>query len=140
MDARQWRYPALAAERTEVTQRSINFVNVQNNTFIHKERTLKFHEPLFIRVPEGIVSDKAEIRKFVRKLLVTNGDTAPLTDQDSLLLSGRLQSIDVVEIVMFLDQNYGIDITQADFEREQIDSVDAIHLLTGSPHAQLQRD
>ena len=83
---------------------------------------------------------EAEIRKFVRKLLVTNGDTAPLTDQDSLLLSGRLQSIDVVEIVMFLDQNYGIDITQADFEREQIDSVDAIHLLTGSTHAQLQRD
>ncbi len=86
------------------------------------------------------MNDKNKIRKFVRKLLTTNGDLEPLDDQDSLLLSGRLQSIDIVEIVMFLDQNYGIDITQIGFEREQIDSVDAIYLLTESPQPQIQQE
>ena len=84
------------------------------------------------------MNEKNKIRLFVRKLLTTNGDNEPLTDQDSLLLSGRLQSIDIVEIVMFLDQNYGIDITQVEFEREQIDSVDAIHLLTQSAHSEIR--
>jgi acyl carrier protein len=84
------------------------------------------------------VNEKDKIRILVRKLLTANGDTGPLGDQDSLLLSGRLQSIDIVEIVMFLDQNYGIDITQIEFEREQIDSIDAIHLLTNTAPSQIR--
>jgi acyl carrier protein len=84
------------------------------------------------------VNDKSPIRNLVRKLLTANGDTGPVEDQDSLLLSGRLQSIDIVEIVMFLDQNYGIDITQFDFEREQIDSIDAIQQLTENAQSQIR--
>ncbi len=52
---------------------------------------------------------KAEIHEFVQDLLTQSGDDQPLTDQDSLLLSGRLQSIDAVEIVVFLEENFGID-------------------------------
>jgi acyl carrier protein len=51
-------------------------------------------------------------------------------DQDSLLLSGRLQSIDAVEIVVFLEENFGIDFAQIGFDREQIDTIDLIYALT----------
>lgn len=73
---------------------------------------------------------KADIREFVHNLLVANGDTEPFADQDSLLHSGRLQSIDAVEIVVFLEENFGIDFAEIGFDLEQIDNIDAIQALT----------
>lgn len=75
---------------------------------------------------------KAEIHEFVRELLSASGDDGPLDDADSLLLSGRLQSIDAVEIVVFLEENFGIDFAQIGFDRDQIDSIDAIYALVQS--------
>ena len=75
---------------------------------------------------------KDEIREFVHNLLVRNGDAESLADQESLLRSGRLQSIDAVEIVIFLEEKFGIDFTKIGFDQEQIDSVDAIVALIQS--------
>jgi acyl carrier protein len=41
-----------------------------------------------------------------------------------------LQSIDAVDIVVFLEENFGIDFSEIGFDREQIDSIDAIFALT----------
>jgi acyl carrier protein len=79
---------------------------------------------------------KDDIREFVRNLLVTNGDVAPLADQGSLLLSGRLQSIDAVEIVVFLEENFGINFAEIGFDQERIDSVDAIAVLAQAASSQ----
>ena len=73
---------------------------------------------------------KAEIHEFVQELLSASGDDEPLEDSDSLLLSGRLQSIDAVEIVVFLEENFGIDFAQIGFDRDEIDSIDLIFALT----------
>jgi acyl carrier protein len=73
---------------------------------------------------------RPEIREFVRGLLTGSGDNEPLVDDDSLLLSGRLQSIDAVEIVVYLEENFGIDFSEIGFDRDQIDSIDAIYALT----------
>ena len=73
---------------------------------------------------------KAEIRSFVQSLLTDSGDDEPLADSDSLLLSGRLQSIDAVEIVVFLEENFGIDFGEIGFDKDQMDSIDAIYALT----------
>ena len=72
------------------------------------------------------MNKKAEIRKFVEGLLAGYGDDAPVADEDSLLVSGRLQSIDAVEIVMFVEQQYGLDFATIGFDRDRIDSIDAI--------------
>jgi acyl carrier protein len=76
---------------------------------------------------------KTEIHEFVQGLLTNSGDNQPLADRDSLFLSGRLQSVDAVEIVVFLEENFGIDFAQIGFDREQIDSVDLIYALTQKP-------
>jgi acyl carrier protein len=73
---------------------------------------------------------KPDIHQFVQSLLINNGDGGSLADDDSLLLSGRLQSIDAVEIVLFLEENFGIDFAAIGFDKDQIDSVDAIYSLT----------
>jgi acyl carrier protein len=75
---------------------------------------------------------RAEIREFVQGLLANSGDEGALADSDSLLFSGRLQSIDAVEIVVFLEENFGIDFAQVGFDKERIDSVDAICALIES--------
>ncbi|HKU24872.1 MAG TPA: hypothetical protein VJQ54_05330 [Candidatus Sulfotelmatobacter sp.] len=83
--------------------------------------------------------NKAELRRFVQSLLNSKGDMAPFADTDSLLLSGRLQSIDAVEIVVFLEQEFGIDFAQIGFDQEQIDTVDAIEsLITSNMRADAQ--
>jgi acyl carrier protein len=73
---------------------------------------------------------KAEIHELVQGLLTACGDDGSLADGDSLLLSGRLQSIDAVEIVVFLEDKFGVDFAQIGFDKEQIDSIDAIYALT----------
>jgi acyl carrier protein len=72
---------------------------------------------------------KAEIREFVQGILTHIGDDGPLADNDSLLNSGRLQSIDAVEIAIFLEENFGVDFDQIGFSEDQIDSIDAIYAL-----------
>ena len=72
---------------------------------------------------------KQEIHEFVQSLLTGNGDNGSLADDDSLLISGRLQSVVAVEIVVFLEENFGIDFAQIGFDRDQIDSIDAIYAL-----------
>jgi acyl carrier protein len=82
------------------------------------------------------VKGKIEIHDYICNLLMANGDSNPLADDDSLLLSGRLQSIDAVEIVVFLEEQFGIDFAKVGFDREQIDSVDAICSLVESVNGQ----
>lgn len=72
------------------------------------------------------MDNRATIRQFVRGLLEASGDADELHDSDSLLLSGRLQSIDAVEIVIFLEEKFAVDFTSMGFDRDRLDSVDAI--------------
>jgi acyl carrier protein len=76
---------------------------------------------------------KAAIREFVRELLARKGDTQPFSDEASLLLSGRLQSVDAVELAVFLEEEFGVDFANMGFDQEMIDTLDAISgLVEGS--------
>lgn len=85
------------------------------------------------------MTEKDEIRAFVQDLLTRQEDRRPLSDDGSLLMSGRLQSIDAVEIVLFLEERYAVDFAEIGFDREQIDSVNAIHALVQACTAGLAR-
>jgi acyl carrier protein len=71
----------------------------------------------------------ATIREFIRKLLDRKGDTKPFSEESSLLLSGRLQSVDAVSLVVFLEENFGIDFAEIGFDQERLDTVSAISSL-----------
>lgn len=68
----------------------------------------------------------AEIREFMKNLLAIRHDRQPFNDAASLFLSGRLSSVDAVELVVFLEEKYGIDFTETGFDQSLIDSVDAV--------------
>jgi acyl carrier protein len=69
---------------------------------------------------------REEIRKYLQELLLQKGDKQPFSDDTSLLLSGRLASVDAVEIVVFLEEKFGINFAEIGFDQAMIDSVDAI--------------
>jgi acyl carrier protein len=72
---------------------------------------------------------REEIRKYLKELLLQKGDKQPFSDDASLLLSGRLASVDAVEIVVFLEEKFGVNFAELGFDQELIDSVDAIDAL-----------
>ena len=70
-----------------------------------------------------------EIRQFVKKLLTARGDKQPFTDTSSIFLSGRLSSVDAVELVVLLEELCEVDFAVTGFDQSQIDTIDAIQLL-----------
>ena len=69
------------------------------------------------------MADRALIRQMFRELLARNGDTGPFADDERLFSMGRLQSIDGVEMVVFLEEKYGLDFAPGGFDPESIDGV-----------------
>ena len=58
-----------------------------------------------------------------------SGDREVANDEE-LISGGLLTSLQTVELVLFLDQNYGIDITDDEFVEENFNTVEAIsHLV-----------
>jgi acyl carrier protein len=69
------------------------------------------------------MNTRNELRAHVQQLLAVKGDQEPLSDTDSLVLSGRLDSMDVLQIVVFLESNYAIDFAEQQFDQEDFDSI-----------------
>jgi acyl carrier protein len=76
-----------------------------------------------------------EIRELVRQMLSDRGGGALSSDDDSLFVGGRLDSMAAVDLIMRLEQEFGVDFAQLDFDVSQIDSVAAIAKLVPLGHA-----
>ncbi len=63
------------------------------------------------------MNNRTELRAHIQRLLADKGDREPLSETDSLVLSGRLDSVDILQIVVFLESNYGIDFADQDSTR-----------------------
>jgi acyl carrier protein len=75
------------------------------------------------------MSTQAEIRNFLAEILNDKGDSTGFTDQQLLVTEGRLSSLDVITIVVFLEENYGIDFSDRPFDQNEFDSVESITAL-----------
>lgn len=68
-----------------------------------------------------------DLQAFLRQRLALKGrDPDLLGPQTSLFLSGLLDSLDAMETVVFLEENYGRDFSAGDFDISQIDSLEAM--------------
>jgi acyl carrier protein len=72
------------------------------------------------------MNDRQVIREFVQDLLSQKGDLAAFSDNEQLIARGRLQSIDTLEVVVFLEEKYGIDFGEMGFDQNQVESIDNI--------------
>ena len=72
---------------------------------------------------------KQKIREFFLETLKQQSDDQSLADNDSLFVSGRLDSFSMMMFVMFLEKEFGIDFAALDFDVNLIDSLNEIELL-----------
>jgi acyl carrier protein len=72
------------------------------------------------------MTNREQVRDFLSNLLKSQDDTRPFEDSDSLVLSGRLNSIDLVEIFSFLEGSFGFSLAPSQFDLFKFDSVDNI--------------
>jgi acyl carrier protein len=75
------------------------------------------------------VERRVLIREFIEGLLARKGDTQPFSDEASLFVSGRLQSVDAIELAVWLEEAFAVDFASTGFDQEMIDTVDAISAL-----------
>jgi len=73
------------------------------------------------------MNNRLGIREFVQNLLSERGDRAALSDSEQL--AERLQSTDVLLVVVFLQEEYGIDFAETGFDLNQVESIDSIMAL-----------
>jgi len=72
------------------------------------------------------MTEREDVRAFLTKLLSRKDDPKPFADDESLVLSGRLDSVDVLDVVVFLEKRYGFALDPAEFDPGRLDSVDRI--------------
>jgi len=73
-----------------------------------------------------ITRARLELRAFISETLEKRGDLKPFADDESLFLSGRLDSFTMMNFVMFLEKTYGVDFDTIYFEVAVVDTVEAI--------------
>jgi acyl carrier protein len=74
-------------------------------------------------------ADLEKIRAIVAGALREAGDDSPFADDDSLVVTDRLSSLDVVNILLELEQAFGIEIHADEFDVMRFDTVASIREL-----------
>jgi len=77
-------------------------------------------------------SAKQQLRDFIDRALASQGDRGGYADDEPLFSSGRLDSFTMMNLVMYLEQTFGIDFSDMEFDVDLLDSIAAIEVLVDS--------
>lgn len=80
-------------------------------------------------------SAKLKLHQFLMESLIDAGDRHDFADDSSLFVSGRLDSLSMTKLVMFLEDAFEIDFGNVDFTVELIDSFNDIQTFVRSETA-----
>lgn len=69
------------------------------------------------------------IREHIQNLLELKGERSDVSDTEPLLPAGLIDSLDVVQTVLFLEENFGVDFSVRPFNPDDFESIDSIHRL-----------
>jgi acyl carrier protein len=69
---------------------------------------------------------RAQIRDYIQQNFLFGDDDSSLDDAAPLMERGILDATGVVELVLFLEETYGIAVSESELEPEHFETVDAI--------------
>lgn len=72
------------------------------------------------------------IRDLILGMLTERGFRGPVGDHESLFFSGKLDSLAATEVMMALERDFGIDLTDADFDVTQLDTLAQIEAMAAA--------
>lgn len=71
----------------------------------------------------SIMSIKQQIRSFILNNYLFTEDEGKLSDTDSLMESGTMDSTGVLELIMFLEETFGVKVADHEMVPANLDSV-----------------
>lgn len=77
------------------------------------------------------MTNKETIRKFFGKEL----DNAGVGDDDSLLMAGIIDSLKMMDLITYLEKEFGVSIDDDELMPENFDSIDAIETFVAEKKA-----
>jgi len=72
------------------------------------------------------MSIEQQVREYILENLLFSSDNATLSNDDSLLEKGIIDSTGVLELIFFLEQQFGIKVHDAELIPENFDSLNNI--------------
>jgi acyl carrier protein len=69
---------------------------------------------------------KQELRRFIADNFMFGMEDVQLSDEDSLVEKGLIDSTGILELVSFLEEKYGIDIDDTELVPENFDNINAL--------------
>ncbi len=91
-------------------------------------------------VPPGASIDKG-IRNFLSEIFIVSDDPMELDGSVSLTDSGVIDSMGVLELVMYLEETYDMQISEVEMTPENLDTIDnAVRFVRSKLEAEEQRD
>ena len=72
------------------------------------------------------MESREAIRQFITGLLELKGESREVSDTESLLTAGILDSMDVLQTVLFLEENFALDFSVHPFNPDDFDSIETI--------------
>ena len=73
-----------------------------------------------------------KVRQFIKGLLELKGVASDVSDTEPLLPAGLIDSMDVVQTVLFLEENFGVDFSVLPFNPDDFECIESIHRLAES--------
>jgi len=67
-----------------------------------------------------------KIRSLLSEIVVRKGLLEKFTDDTDLVSGGFIDSIDIMDIVVYLEQEFGLDFVDRGIDQTEFDSVDSI--------------
>jgi acyl carrier protein len=74
----------------------------------------------------AMTDEAGEIRKFIIENFLFSKSDAALSDSQSLIESGILDSTGVIELIMFVEETFRIEVGEEDMIPDNFDSIDRI--------------
>ena len=69
---------------------------------------------------------RSQVRHYVTQRLALKGHGAPIADEQPLFSSGLLDSLDAVEMVVYVEDEFGINFSEINFDLTLLDSITAV--------------
>lgn len=71
-------------------------------------------------------SIKQQVRRYINDNFIMGSDGVPFTDADSLLQMHIVDSTGFLELILFIEETFGIAVAEEEMVPENLDSLDAI--------------
>jgi len=83
-------------------------------------------------------AEVTSLRQTILAMLVERGFKGPIAPDESLFFSGKLDSLSATEVMIIIERDFGVDLSDPDFDITQLDTLAQIEAIANEGNARRQ--